>query len=89
MPPYLSKETGGREFKHLYAISPTPSKSHVYFRYHDADNIRQTTFVKASEEDSLGTEKNSSTNRFSYRQKVKTLTTVEEDGAGKKSAGSW
>lgn len=87
-PPYLEKETEGRELKYLYAISPTASKSPVYLRY-DFDNIKQTTFIKASEKNSLGTDKNGSTSRFSYGQKVKALKTSEEPRSKKKSTGAW
>lgn len=87
-PPYLDRETEGRELNYLYAISPTASKVPVYLRY-DVDNIKQTTFVKASEKNSLDTEKNGSTSRFSYGQKVKALKTSEEPETKKKSTGAW
>lgn len=87
-PPYVDREAEGRELKYLYAISPTASKSPIYLRY-DIDIIRQATFVKASEKNSLNTEKNGSTSRFSYGQKVKALKTSEEPETKKKSTGAW
>lgn len=87
-PPYLVREAEGRELKYLYAISPTASKSPVYLRY-DVDNIKQITFIKASENNSLDTEESGSTSRFSCSQKVKSLKTFTERETRKKSTGAW